>query len=66
MDKHWVKDWSDAIAFRITDMIPYADLDKEDRELLLGVLEKALRAVPDEMEKLIGTAIIEEDYFEDC
>jgi len=36
----------------------------EDAELLTEVLESLLVAHPDQCKQLIGTGIIEEDYFE--
>ena len=54
--------WAEAIAIRISD--EWVCSDEEDRDLLCAVLTRALKAVPTECKKLIGTTIIEEDYFE--
>jgi hypothetical protein len=55
--------WAQAIADRISDELP--NLDEEDRKALNGCLAFCLGNHPDHLEDLIGTGIIEEDYFKD-
>ena len=56
--------WAKAIAIRVSDeWIGNQDFT-EDSDLLRGVIEKLLKDNPQECKKLIGTGIIEEDYFE--
>ena len=57
-------DWASAIARRISDEWSTGDQSEEDVELLNHVIYKALLKSPKEMKKLIGTLIIEDDYFE--
>jgi hypothetical protein len=57
-------DWANAIASRISDEWRGKSDFPEDAELLRNVLAQALTAHPHSMAKLIGTGIIEEDYFE--
>lgn len=57
--------WAVAIAARIADEWTGKDSDPDNAELLKEVLTKALKAVPEETMKLVGTGIIEEDYFEE-
>jgi len=52
-----------AISYRIADEWDGAKEFPEDANLLREILEKLLIAHPDECRKLIGTGIIEEDYF---
>ena len=56
--------WAKAVAERIADEWDGAGEFPEDAKLLKAVLTKAFKKVPDELLKLIGTGIIEEDYFE--
>ena len=58
-------DWAEAIAARIVDEWGGRDILPETMENLKEVLTRALRSVPDEMMKLVGTEIIEETYFDD-
>jgi len=61
-----IERWADAIAARISDEWDGNKPDnKEDVELLQNILYNVLFQNPDECIKLIGTTIIEEDYFED-
>ena len=56
--------WATAIALRISDEWDgNTEETNEDIELLKNVLEKILKNNPEECVKLIGTSIIEEDYF---
>jgi hypothetical protein len=59
------KEFASAIALRISDEWSGKFDSPEDAELLKEVLEKALKAVPYECMKLVGTGIIEETYFYD-
>ena len=61
--KNSLSQWAEAIASRISDEWSGKLSFPEDSELLKEVLTKALRAVPTECKKLIGTGIIEESYF---
>jgi len=54
-----------AIALRISDEWHGGEDFPEDALLLREVLEKVLIDNPNECKKLIGTGIIEEDYFEE-
>lgn len=64
MTKKEIDKWALAIAVRISDEWSVeSELDK-DEQLLKSVLYKSLRSMPREMQKLIGTSIIESDYFE--
>jgi len=56
--------WAKAIAARISDEWDGKRDFPEDAELLKEVLESALCAVPEQCHRLVGTGIIEEDYFE--
>ncbi|MCF6227917.1 MAG: hypothetical protein L3J82_04505 [Planctomycetes bacterium] len=58
-----LNDWADAIAMRIADEWN-SDADREDRILLESVLSDVLRTNPAGARKLIGTLVIEEDYFD--
>lgn len=55
--------WAVAIAARIADEWEGKEEDPETAILLAEVLSKALAAVPEETMKLVGTSLIEEDYF---
>jgi len=58
-----LKDFAHAIAIRISDEWDGAIDFPEDAELLCNVLEMLLIKNPDQCKKLIGTGIIEENYF---
>lgn len=62
--KNTLSQWAEAIALRISDEWNGKSSFPEDSKLLKDVLTKALRAVPSECKRLIGTGIIEETYFE--
>jgi len=53
-----------AISYRLADEWYGASEFPEDAVLLRKVLERSLSDNPEECKKLIGTGIIEEDYFE--
>jgi hypothetical protein len=55
--------WAAAIAARIVD--EHSGLAVEDQEILEKALTIALNTSPAAVGLLIGTGIIEEDYFED-
>ena len=57
--------WADAIALQISDEWNLRTDFPEDAELLKQVLKELLSASPEHCEKLIGTGIIEENYFEE-
>lgn len=59
-----LKDFARAISFRLADEWNGASEFPEDSILLRKVLEKLLTENPEECKKLIGTGIIEEDYFD--
>ncbi|KUG23313.1 hypothetical protein ASZ90_006883 [hydrocarbon metagenome] len=61
--KNSLSQWAEAIALRISDEWTGKSSFPEDSALLKEVLTKALRAVPTECKRLIGTGIIEESYF---
>ena len=70
--QHWeaamielnTKDWITAIASSISDEWSWKLDFSEDAKLLENVLVQALRAIPDEAMKLVGTGMIEKSYFE--
>jgi hypothetical protein len=60
-----INNWASAIALRISDeWDENIEENKEDTRFLKEVLKKVLRNNPEECVKLIGTSIIEEDYFD--
>lgn len=59
-----MKKFAKAISYRLADEWYESSEFPEDAMLLRKVLEKMLLANPEECKKLIGTGIIEEDYFE--
>lgn len=58
------KNWANAIALRITDELTIKDDFPEDIDMLRNVLEKLFSTNKWAIKKVIGTGIIEEDYFE--
>jgi len=58
-----IKDFASAISYRLADEWHGAPDFPEDAILLRNVIEKLLLENPEECKKLIGTGIIEEDYF---
>lgn len=64
MTKQELNSWALAIATRISDEWVTSDEFNEDARLLKTVLYKTLLARPVELQKLIGTGVIEADYFE--
>jgi len=62
--KNSLNQWAEAIALRISDEWSGKSDFPEDATLLKDVLTKGLKAVPSECQRLIGTGIIEETYFE--
>ena len=59
-----LKLFATAISYRLADEWDGASEFPRDAVLLRKVLEKLLSDNPDDCKKLIGTGIIEEDYFE--
>ncbi|MEQ1739883.1 MAG: hypothetical protein ABL884_08250 [Methyloglobulus sp.] len=59
-----LNEFAKAIALRISDEWNGKNEFPEDAVLLQSVLEKLLINNPDDCRKLIGTGIIEKDYFE--
>jgi hypothetical protein len=53
-----------AISYRLADEWDGASAFPEDALLLRKVIEKLLTENPEDCKKLIGTGIIEDDYFE--
>lgn len=60
-----ITDFAKAISIRIADEWDGADDFPEDANLLREILEKLFLLHPDECQRLIGTGIIEESYFDD-
>lgn len=60
-----IADFAKAISVRITDEWEGTNDFPKDAESLQIILEKLFTIHPKECRKLIGTGIIEEDYFED-
>lgn len=58
-----IKDWAEAIANRISDEWDGKNDFLEDANLLKEILSKLLTENPEQCKKLIGTGIIEENYF---
>ena len=58
------KKWAEAIAGRIADETDTAQNFPEDALLLKNVLSTLLAENPWAVQKLVGTGIIEDDYFE--
>lgn len=65
MQKITDKQWAIAIATRVSNEWSGRTEFPEDAELLKDVLVKCLTSRFPEAEKLIGTGIIEDDYFEE-
>jgi hypothetical protein len=62
---HSMNKWAKAISIRISDEWQGNTKEsKHDVIILQRVLENSLRKNPDDCKKLIGTTIIEEDYFD--
>ncbi|MCZ7609711.1 MAG: hypothetical protein M5U17_06050 [Ignavibacterium sp.] len=62
---HSINRWAKAIALRISDEWDgNTEGNKNDVITLRKVLEKSLIQNPNSCKKLIGTTIIEEDYFD--
>ncbi len=59
-----LKFFANAISYRLADEWDGASEFPEDTILLRKVIEKLLTENPEDCKKLIGTGIIEEDYFE--
>lgn len=57
-------DWANAISLRIVDELPLKDDFPQDSELLRSVLQRLFSENQWATEKLIGTGLIEQDYFE--
>lgn len=55
--------WANAISTRIADEWSGKEDFSDDAEILKSVLYEMLRRSPKFCKKLIGTGIIEEDYF---
>lgn len=58
-----IENWADAIANRISDEWDGKNDFPEDANLLKEILSKLLTENPEQCKKLIGTGIIEENYF---
>lgn len=57
-------DWANAIALRITDELSTKNDFPEDVDILRNVLEKLFAENEWAIEKVVGTGIIEDNYFE--
>lgn len=61
-----INQWAKAIALRISDEWDgNTKENKEDVLILQKVIEKSLKKNPEGCKMLIGTTIIEENYFDD-
>ena len=60
-----MNDFAKAISARIADEWDGANDFPEDANLLQEILEKLLSSHPEQCRRLIGTGIIEEDYFDE-
>ena len=58
-----IENWADAIANRISDEWDGKKDFPEDANLLKEILSKLLTENPEQCKKLIGTGVIEENYF---
>ena len=56
-------DWAEAIAIRIVDEWDGKKYFSDEAELIKKLLVKTLMNNPDILSSIIGTGIIEEDYF---
>jgi hypothetical protein len=56
--------WADAIALRISDEWSGSSGEPEDAAVLRRSLREALIAAPTACARLIGTGVIESDYFD--
>ena len=56
-----IEDWVEPVALRIADMV--TGIDSEDRGLVEQALIQAFKNEPEVIRPLIGTGIIENDYF---
>ncbi len=56
--------WAKAIALRLSDEWSGGEEFPEDAKLLQEVLERCLVKSPRQMMRLVGTGIMEADYFE--
>ncbi len=63
-NEHETHLWADAIALRIVDEMYSKDEFEEDYKALQGILRTLFLQNPWAIKKLIGTGIIEENYFE--
>jgi len=59
-----VNRWAEAIALRIADEWSGAEEFPDSAKTLQDVIETLLKLHPEECERLIGTGIIEETYFD--
>lgn len=60
-----INKWAQAIALRVVDEWEGNNINNHDDVILLrSILEKLLKKNPEDCKKLIGTSIIEEDYFD--
>jgi hypothetical protein len=60
-----IKRFARAVSYRLVDEWDGASEFPDDALLLRTILEKLLIENPKECKKIIGTGIIEEDYFEE-
>lgn len=60
-----INEWAEAISERVSDEWCGRDCFPEDAKLLRNVLSNSLKLNPVGCAKLIGTGIIEIDYFSD-
>jgi hypothetical protein len=61
---HTIPQWAEETARRIVDEY-YGTDDLGDCQLLSVVLAECFKRCPDQLQRLIGTGIIEESYFEE-
>jgi len=55
-----ISNWADAIRTRLEDELPFGD----DNLIIAEAIYIFLLSNPSEVDKFIGTSIIEEDYFD--
>jgi len=59
-----MNNWAHAIAGRIADEWANNEEFPQDADIIADVLTRLLTLHPEECQRLIGTGVIEEDYFE--
>ena len=65
INKAEISRWSEAVSTRIIDEWDGSKVFTDDAETLKKLIKKALFQNPIFLKKLIGSGLIEEDYFDD-